>query len=313
MKSRHVATIAAAILCASVATAAPAAAGDAPRDHPVRTTGCGTHPDVAPGTSAVRQITSDGTERSFVLHVPASYDPSRPVAVVLAFHGRKGTGAELEEFSGLSTLPALVAYPDGLPVDGKTAWEGAPYAPDSDDVLFVSDLLDHLQASYCIDNTRIFATGKSNGGGFTALLACRMQHRIAAFASVAGAYYPQSRVGCHPGRPVSIMEFHGLADTIIEYAGGESHGAPFPAVTDWLADWVDHDHCRSAASDRIEPDVTRFSWTDCAGGAEVVHFRIDGAGHTWPGELANSGPGSATQTISATSEMWQFFQRHPLH
>ena len=312
MKRRHLATISAAALCAGLA-AAPAVAGDPPSDHPVDTTGCATAPDVTPGTSAVRHVTSDGIERSFVLHVPATYDPAQPVPVIVAFHGRKGTGAELEEFSGLSTLPALVAYPDGLPVDGKTAWEGAPYAPASDDVQFVSDLLDHLQATYCVDNARIFATGKSNGGGFTALLACRMNHRIAAFASVAGAYYPQSRVGCHPGPPVPIMEFHGLADTIIEYAGGESHGAPFPAVMDWLADWVGYDHCRSAESERIEPDVTRFAWTDCAGDAEVVHFRIDDAGHTWPGELANSGPGSATQTISATQEMWQFFQRHPLH
>ncbi|HET9501843.1 MAG TPA: hypothetical protein VFO98_16445 [Marmoricola sp.] len=292
-------------------TAAVAAA--AVEDHVVPTTGCGTAAAVQPGTSGVGHLESGGVERSFVLHVPAGYSPGDPTAVVLAFHGRKGTGAELEEFSGLSSLPALVVYPDGLPVDGKTAWEGAPYSPPVDDVLFTSELLDHVQATYCVDSSRIYATGKSNGAGFTALLACRLPHRIAAFAPVAGAFYPQSRVGCRPGTPVPMMEFHGVADPIIEYVGGESHGFPFPAVTDWLTTWVDHDHCRTETAERIEPDVTHFSWTDCAGGAEVEHYRIDGAGHTWPGELANSGPGSATQTISATRAMWRFFTAHPLN
>lgn len=305
----------AAVACSGLVLSAQtgAAATTRAEDHRVPTTGCGAAASVQPGTSGVGHLESGGIERSFVLHVPDGYTPADPAAVVLAFHGRKGTGAELEEFSGLSALPALVVYPDGLPVDGKTAWEGAPYAPPVDDVLFVSQLLDHLQASYCVDPNRIYATGKSNGGGFTALLACRMPHRIAAFAPVAGAFYPQSRVGCRPGTPVPMMEFHGVADPIIEYAGGESHGAPFPAVMDWLAGWVRHDHCRSEETRRIEPDVTRFSWGDCAGGAEVVHYRIDGAGHTWPGELANSGPGSATQTISATQLMWEFFEEHPLN
>jgi polyhydroxybutyrate depolymerase len=43
-----------------------------------------------------------------------------------------------------------------------------------------------------------------------------------------------------------------------------------------------------------------------------VHYRITGGGHTWPGELADSGPGHVTQTISATQVMWDFFLNHPL-
>lgn len=33
---------------------------------------------------------------------------------------------------------------------------------------------------------------------------------------------------------------------------------------------------------------------------------------TWP-EVTVSGPGSSTQTISATDVMWRFFLGHPLH
>lgn len=282
-------------------------------DHPVPTTGCGVDPAGAPGTSVDLELVSDGVPRSYRLHVPATYDPHRPTPVILAFHGRKGTGAELEEFSGLSSLPAIVAYPDGLPVDGKTAWAGAPYAPPVDDVRFVSELLDELQSTMCVDRDAVFATGKSNGGGFTALLACQMSNRIAAFAPVAGAFYPQSREGCRSRRPVPMLEFHGVSDTIIEYAGGESHGEPFPAVMDWLDGWVDRAHCRSFTQERIGPDVTHLAWSDCGRHADVEHYRVDGAGHTWPGELSDSGPGSATQTISATEVMWEFFQEHRRH
>lgn len=310
---RRVAVAAGTILAVALTTA-PATAGSPERvnDHRVRTTGCGEPSAVTPGTSSVAEIVSGGLTRRYVLHVPAGYRPDEPVPLVLAFHGRKGTGAELEQFSGLSSLPAVVAYPDGLPVEGKTAWQGAPYSPPVDDVLFVSQLTDQLQRTLCIDANRIFATGKSNGGGFAALLACRMEHRIAAFAPVAGAFYPQTTTGCGRGVPVPMMEFHGRADPIIEYAGGESHGAPFPAVMDWLDGWAERDHCRSQSSREIGTDVTVIEWSRCAGRGAVVHYRIDDAGHTWPGELSNSGPGSATQTISATDRMWQFFSQHPL-
>jgi polyhydroxybutyrate depolymerase len=69
--------------------------------------------------------------------------------LIIAFHGRGNTGAGTEEFSGLSTLPAVVAYPNGVIGTGdgdRQAWEGAPYAAAGvDDVAFTGDLLDSLE------------------------------------------------------------------------------------------------------------------------------------------------------------------------
>jgi polyhydroxybutyrate depolymerase len=65
------------------------------------------------------------------------------------------------------------------------------------DILFVSDLLTHLQGMLCIDPYHIYAPGFSNGGGMTNLLACRLAERIAAFAPVSGSYPPVPG-GCHP-------------------------------------------------------------------------------------------------------------------
>lgn len=281
-------------------------------DHSIPSQGCGRATDIPLGTSVTRTIQSEGIARSYEMHVPATYRSTTRIPLIVAFHGRKGTGAELEAFSGLSELKAIVLYPNGLAVDGKTAWEGAPYSPASDDVRFVSSILDEVQAELCVNPAKIFATGKSNGGGFTSLLACRLPHRIAAFAAVAGAFYTESEVGCDNAAAVPILEFHGTADTVISYQGGSSNGGTYPAIPTWVNRWADVGHCKKMVRERMEPDVTIQSWLDCSGRVNVTHYAIDGANHTWPGATLPSGPGGVTQTISATAIMWDFFRAHPL-
>ena len=82
---------------------------------------------------------------------------------------------------------------------------------------------------------------------------------------------------------------------------------------DWAQNWATHDHCTTGpVQTAIGADVLQFSWSSCARHANVTHYRIIGAGHTWPGELVDSGPGSATQTVKATQVIWDFFNAHPL-
>jgi polyhydroxybutyrate depolymerase len=282
-------------------------------DHPIPTFGCFRPPTATPGESEEHTIVSGGVTRSYILHLPDDYEPSWPLPVVMAFHGRKGSGTQIEGFSGISELDAIAVYPQGLPgAADKTAWQGAPYASAADDVLFVSDLLTELQRTLCVDPARIYVTGKSNGGGFAGVLACRLARRIAAAAPVAGAFYEGGETGCAPRRAVPILDFHGTADSIVDYAGEPDNG--LPALPDWLSAWAERDGCDDEPETVFEEDdVTAIQWTGCRAHATVVHYRITGGGHTWPGELADSGPGRATQTISATAVMWDFFLAHPLH
>lgn len=53
----------------------------------------------------------------------------------------------------------------------QETWQGVP-GVETDDLGFTSDILNDVQAQYCIDTDRIFATGKSQGGGFVGVLAC---------------------------------------------------------------------------------------------------------------------------------------------
>jgi polyhydroxybutyrate depolymerase len=282
-------------------------------DHKVPTHGCSQPPVTTPGVSEQRTIVSGGLTRSYVLHLPAGYQPEKPTPLIMAFHGRKGSGEQIEGFSGISALDAIAVYPQGLIGEGgHTAWQGAPYASDADDVLFVSDLLTELQRTLCVDPERIYVTGKSNGGGFAGVLACRLSRRIAAAAPVSGAFYQGGEANCSPRRAVPILDFHGTADSIVDYLG-EPEDA-LPPVFDWTAAWAKRDGCDDTAQTVFtKDDVTAFQWSGCRAHSTVVHYRIDGGGHTWPGELADSGPGHVTRTISATAVMWDFFQTHPLH
>lgn len=285
---------------ATLALAQPTTAAAAPIQKP----GCGKQSPYQPGTSTDDSLESGGLTREYRVHLPASYSRNRPLPVVLSFHGHKRTSEYQEQLTGMSALNAIVVYPQGLiGTDGESAWEGAPYSADADDVRFTKDLISTLERSLCVDSRRIYAAGKSNGGGFVGVLACRMPDRIAAFAPVSGAFYPESGE-CSPSKTAPTIDFHGTADTTIPYTGNPTKG--LPSLPDWLDDWADRDDCRGSVNWSNGP-VTYQRWLGCP----LAHVRIEGLGHVWPSTTPNND--SATPAaIDATPLIWQFFLSHPL-
>ncbi|MBB4688427.1 alpha/beta hydrolase family esterase [Amycolatopsis jiangsuensis] len=274
-------------------------------DHAVATTGCG-QAVAGAGTSTTAHLKSGGIDREYRIYVPARYNPHRRYPLVLSFHGHKRTSQYQEELSGFSGSDQIAVYPQGLVgTDGETAWTGAPYSASADDVQFTSDLLTSLQGQLCVDPSRIYATGKSNGGGFVGVLACRMAGRFAAFAPVSGAFYPQGGA-CHPSRKVALLDFHGTADTTIPYTGNPAKG--LPSIPDWLAGWTSRDHCfpRPLSYSPVH-DVVVQRWLGCS----LVHYRVEGAGHVWPSTEPNLDSETPT-VIDATPVIRHFFRAHRL-
>ncbi|MEV4315894.1 alpha/beta hydrolase-fold protein [Actinocrispum sp. NPDC049592] len=293
----------AAVVALGVIGAPTADAGTLNR--PVRT-GCGQAPPVTPGTTTTQHLTSGGLDRSYTVHLPANYNKRKQYSVVVSYHGHKRDSAWQEELSGFSVYDTIAVYPQGLiGTDGESAWTGAPYSAAADDVLFTKDLLDTLQSQYCVDTKRLYAAGKSNGGGFVGVLACRMPDRFAAFAPVSGAFYPQGG-DCNPSQHAAIIDFHGTADTTIPYNGNPAKG--LPSIQDWLAAWAQRDGCKPVpVTTTPQQGVQVQRWKSC----DLVHYQIQGAGHVWPSTKPN--PDSQTPTVmDATPVIWDFFRTHQL-
>jgi len=250
--------------------------------------------------------------RSYLVHVPARYSIHQPQAVVLVFHGHGGDAVGTESSSGFSELSEqhgfLAVYPQGLLDDsGLPFWASiGPIDYGIDDALFVSDILTKLQQDFCVDPQRIYVTGFSNGGGMSGFLACKLAMRIAAFAPVSGNYYDLPG-GCHPGRAVPILEIHGTADSIVPYAGIPPSVNPvwhLPSIPQWLQDWASRDGCTQGPTVFLQrPDATGEQWSHCSANVTVMHYRMEGGGHSLPATIG----GQSTAAL-----MWNFFQTHSL-
>ncbi|KAK3333447.1 ferulic acid esterase [Cercophora scortea] len=129
-------------------------------------------------------------KRTYKLFIPPTYSPSVPAPVILSFHGRTKTADRQLALDKLTSPffnnDTIVVYPNGI----NNTWEGVPLVT-TDDRGFTAAILDTLEREHCIDTARIYATGKSQGGGLVGQLACDpvLSKRIAAFAPVAGAFY----------------------------------------------------------------------------------------------------------------------------
>ena len=282
----------------------------------ISSAGCGKPVPAPPGKSVYETLFSGGLTRTYLLHVPTGYQASSSAAVVLDFHGHGSNASQQEHHSGMSLLSDqqgfIAVYPQGVVgPDGRTGWAtGARESPQVNDVLFVSDLLNHLQAIFCIDPRRIYATGFSNGGGMTNVLACTLAGRLAALAPVSGSYPPYPG-GCHPVRPVPLLEIHGTADPIVPYNGSARKRSLL--ILAWLQEWATRDGCtRGPMVFYKQANVTGLEWTDCQGNATVIHYRIQGEGHIWPHVTFNVPGGTAVSSLSASALIWSFFQQHPL-
>ena len=275
--------------------------------------GCGT--EQKPGNDEKTISTADG-ERSYRINIPRDYELETPLPLVLGFHGNGSDGAEFQNYTGLPTLPAITVFPDGDEGDGKRSWQGAPYASGADDVAFVADLLDSIESEHCIDLNRVYATGKSNGGGMVSVLACHLRDRFSAFAPVAGAYYPQSTEGCDYSTPTPMLAIHGTGDATMHYEGGHRQGEDYPGVREWIQPWAEAPDCEKTKERQVGrkgEDVVRTQWTQCTEEtpAPVELYSVADGGHVWPGEVVYSGGGYVTEDFSATDTIWDFFLNHP--
>ena len=164
--------------------------------------------------------------------------------IVFAFHGHGGTMKNAANGMGYHRLwpDAIAVYLQGLNTPGrltdpegrKSGWQ--KYAGDQGDrdLRFFDAVLSDLRTDCRIDEKRIYATGHSNGGGFTYLLGSERGDLFAAVAPSASAcavgelpedlpegLAPRAaadRKNMKPLKPKPVMHIAGEQDPLVRFA-----------------------------------------------------------------------------------------------
>ena len=267
----------------------------------------------------------DGIDRTYDLVVPET-EQGVALPVVLSFPGFTNSSKDQAQRSGLRARALadgfVAVFPQGSDFEGTTpSYFNLETVDDpslADDVGFTAEILDRVEADLCIDRSRIFVSGFSNGGMFAATLGCALNDRVAAVAAVAGVHLLPD---CH-GRPMPIIITHGSADDVVLLAegdvgpaadiiqlsgGNEAQLRMTAAVTgmsvrSWVESWARRNGCRliDPAVESGSP-VETTAYRNCREGGDVVLEVIEGGGHDWP-----LGPGT-----DAAAQALSFFASHP--
>jgi polyhydroxybutyrate depolymerase len=186
----------------------------APTD-PVPSMGCGasTTPDPCDTQSAPCTADIDGTMRKWWVQLPDSYDPTHPYPVVFEYHPLGGNG-----WQGLTMYQIRPKMPAAIYVSPEGTGSGNLGFPNTNgmDEALTRKMMADLEAQYCVDKARYYATGFSYGGSMSYTAACNMSDVFRAIGAQSGA--PISGAKCttkQPERPVAVWATHGDMDTAL--------------------------------------------------------------------------------------------------
>ncbi|MCA6078964.1 PHB depolymerase family esterase [Fulvivirga sedimenti] len=269
-----------------------------------------------------KTVQHDGETRTYLIHLPSGYNGETNLPLVINLHGFGSNATEQSVYSRFNFLSDvndfIVVYPEGLvatlPLGTGQHWD-AYFGTGVDDLGFIDLMIDLLWNEYSIDLSRVYATGMSNGGYMSFMLACELSDRIAAIGSVTGSMVRDSFTQCDPQRPVPVIQFHGTDDGVVAYDGSD-FGYSIPDVMNY---WVEQNTCAGdpviTELEDTDPDdnstVTRTVYSNCEGEVAVDFYRINGGGHTWPGAIIDQPQlGVTNKDISAHTLIWEFFTNY---
>lgn len=264
-------------------------------------------------------IFHNGVYRTYIVYIPASYNVTSSVPLVLNFHGY-ASNASAQMFYGdfrtiADTANFIVVHPMGtLDLNNQPYWN-SDWGGTVDDIDFTAALIDSLSAQYNINQNRIYSTGMSNGGFMSYTLACSLSNRIAAIASVTGSMNANQSLNCSPQHPIPVMEIHGTADATVPYNGSTG----IASIANVLSYWVNFNQCNPTAIVNNIPNINttdgctaeHYIYQNGNNGVEIEHYKIINGGHTWPGAPINIGV--TNYDFNASEKIWQFFAQYDIN
>ena len=265
-------------------------------------------------------IIYDGIERSYILYVPELYNENTSTPLVLNLHGYGSNSGQQMIYSNFyeisNTENFILVHPLGtIDATGSNFWSITP-SDGVDDVGFLNALIDSMSNQYNINENRIYSLGMSNGGFMSYYLACELNNKIAAIASVTGSMTSEQMNLCNPLNPIPVMQIHGTSDFIVPYNGLLNLGTE--SIDNIISYWVDINQCD------MDPIINDIENTNLLDLSEVEHYiyenginnnsvefyKIINGGHTWPGATIPFAGNNTNQDINASEVIWDFFKKY---
>ncbi len=229
----------------------------------------------------------DGIERTYHLHVPENYIAGN--GLVIALHDYASSGQAMAAITDLNQAADehgfIAVYPDSLDLywDAGQIGTGWPLGSEPvDDVGFILQLLDNLQAKYETD--AVYVTGFGQGGALAYRLACVLPERVTAVAVVGALLWDYHVADCgEASAPVTMLIAVGTEDLVyplegrtVNTAGSDARLTILSAAqtTDF---WLKRNDCQTTATDVIELQIH----DDCMDGTQIIFSPIVGGGHMW--------------------------------
>lgn len=269
-----------------------------------------------------RTITAGGLERTYLVYLPESADPSAPMPLVFVHHGYTMSGQamyDVTKYADLADRPGdhiALAFPDGQggPDAFIAPWNvganvcpstgGAPPNATGDDFAFLDAMKADISEDQCLDHAHMFVTGFSMGGYFSHHVGC-MRDDIRAVAPASGGTHDLS--ACTTGHKPIIM-FHGLADPLIPAGCDDPHSLAVLGTTPAATAWAAKNGCATTMTAHAVTGGTCYTYDGCPADGQVELCTFTAMGHCWAG--GPPGIYGCTPYAEATALEWQFFKQY---
>ena len=262
----------------------------------------------------------DDVERSYRLHIPENVLEDAPLVVVM--HGYSSSARVIEEYSEMNRIADengfVVVYPQGTTDDGGYNFFNVGYdfhsAVEVDDLGYIHALIEHLQETVSVSQKNVFATGMSNGGDMSYMLACQSD-KIRAIAPISGCMMQHLFDSCEPLQSIPVLEIHGTLDDVTLIEGdldNQGGWGPYMPLSDTIQFWVDHNQLEQSETIDIEDTngsdgstvvYRRYYSSNSSNTTEVWLYEVIGGGHDWPGAFGN-------EDVDASQLAWDFFSMY---
>lgn len=261
------------------------------------------------GTLTEHTFRHKGVEYTYYLYLPQSLKADAPLLMVFHGYNSKNIPSTPYGFQPVADREGFaICYPRG-PKDHK----GKPYwfvgyqfhienREQRDDVGLAVRLARYLQKQYNLSKTNLFATGHSNGGAMSYMLAYKASDTFRAVASVSGHIMECMYRTLKPVNTIPVMEVHGTEDALSRWNGdpynNDGWGADI-ATPRAIGLWAAKNRCTHEKTDTLplrRNRVIAHRYINGTGGNQVWFYEVVGGKHSW-----------ASDDMDTADEIWKFF------